>query len=67
MLLILGVPGALLFISAVLALSSFLEESILSPRAMIVSAARARRSQPEFAERFVAREVERLLRDAQRR
>ena len=65
--LLLGVPGALVFVSALLALSSLLEQRVLSPRSMIVSAARARRAQPEFAEAFVAREVERLLREVQRR
>lgn len=65
--LLIGVPGALVFVSALLALSSLLEQRVLSPRSMIVSAARARRAQPEFAEAFVAREVERLLREVQRR
>jgi hypothetical protein len=65
--LLLGVPGALMFVSCLLALSSQLEGRVLSPRSMIVSAAKARRSQPEFTEAFVAREVERLLREVQRR
>ncbi|HEX7166558.1 MAG TPA: hypothetical protein VF230_06225 [Acidimicrobiales bacterium] len=66
-LLLLGLPAAFILVIGVLALSSMLEERVLSPRSMIVSAARARRSAPEFAEAFVAREVERLLREVQRR
>jgi hypothetical protein len=66
-LLLLAVPLAFVLVSALLALSTFLEERVLSPRAMILSAARARHSAPEFAEAFVAREVERLLREVQRR
>ena len=65
--LVVAVPGSLIFVSLLLALSALLEGRILSPKAMIMSAARARRSQPEFTEAFVAREVERLLRDVQRR
>ncbi|HEX4978512.1 MAG TPA: hypothetical protein VFV35_00460 [Acidimicrobiales bacterium] len=65
--LLLAVPMALVLISGLLALSAALERQVLSPRAMILSAARSRRAQPEFAEAFVAREVERLLRDVQRR
>ena len=56
-----------MFVSGLLALSAMLEGRVLSPRSMIVSAAKARRSQPEFTEAFVAREVERLLREVQRR
>ena len=65
--LLLGLPAAFILVVGVLAVSSLLEQRVLSPRSMIVSAARARRSPPEFAEAFVAREVERLLRDVQRR
>lgn len=65
-LILLTIPLALLIVAGLLALSTALERAVLSPRAMILSAARARRAPPEFAEAFVARQVERLLRDAQR-
>lgn len=50
----------------VLWLSAWVESSVLSPRSIIVSAARARHTTPEYSEALVAREFERLLRDAQR-
>lgn len=65
--LILCIPVALLIPCALLALSALAEEQILSPRSLIVSAVRSRRSGPEFTEAFVAREFERLLKDTQRR
>ncbi len=61
------IPVALLIPCALLALSAIAEEQILSPRSLIVSAVRSRRSGPEFTEAFVAREFERLLKDTQRR
>ncbi len=61
------VPGSLALLMGILMLSQAVEQRVLSPRAMIVSAARARRSPPEFAETFVAAQLERLLREAQAR
>lgn len=65
--LVVCIPVALLIPCALLALSAIAEEQILSPRSLIVSAVRSRRSGPEFTEAFVAREFERLLKDTQRR
>ena len=47
-----------------LLLSAVVEQRVLCPRAMIVHVARARSSSPEFAEAFVTREFERLLRSS---
>ena len=66
-LLLLAVPVALLLVPGLLGLSWALERRIFSPQSMIVTAARSRRSAPEFAEAFVAGQVERLLKEAQRR
>ena len=63
---LLSVPGALLLLCGLLALSAVVESRVLSPRSMIVSAVRARRTGPEYTEQFVARQFERLLRDQQR-
>lgn len=60
------IPGALLLVSLILAGSAAMEGWILSPRSLIVSAARARRSPPEYTEAFVATQFERLLRHHQR-
>lgn len=64
--LILAVPAVFLVLCGLLALTVIVEQRILHPRSMILSTARARRVTPEFAEAFVARETERLLRDIQR-
>jgi hypothetical protein len=64
--LLLMIPGTLALLSAVLFLSAFTEEHFLSPRSLILSTVRARRSSPEYAEAFVARQFERLLREYQR-
>lgn len=63
-LLLLAVPGTCAFLGGVLYLSAVAERRLLSPRRLILGAARARRSTPEFAEEFVARQFERLLREA---
>ena len=60
------IPLSLALLCGILALSAFVEERVLSPRSMILSAARARRTGPEYTEAFVARQVERLLQNAQR-
>lgn len=64
--LILAVPAVFLVLFGLLALTVIVEQRILHPRSMILSTARARRVSPEYAEAFVARETERLLRDIQR-
>jgi hypothetical protein len=66
-LLLLTVPAALLIPSGLLMLSASAERRILSPRSLILSTAKARRSTPEVTEVLVAREFERLLKDTQRR
>lgn len=60
------IPAALVFLSALLWMSAVAEQRFLSPRSLIVSAARARLTEPEYAEALVAREYERLLRETQR-
>lgn len=64
-LLVLSLPVALLIPCGLLALSAMVEKHLLSPRALIRSAVRARTG-PEFTEAFVAREFERLLKSVQR-
>lgn len=63
---LLTIPGTLLLLTAVLFLSAKAEDRFLSPRALILGVARSRRNSPEYAEVFVARQFERLLRDYQR-
>ncbi|MFP5327675.1 MAG: hypothetical protein ACLGHT_09375 [Acidimicrobiia bacterium] len=65
--LLLAIPGALLALCGLLALTAMVEQRVLCPRSMILSTARARKVSPEYAEAFVARETERLLREVQRR
>lgn len=60
------IPMALLIPCVLLALSAMAEKQILSPRSLIMSAIRSRRSGPDFTEAFVAREFERLLEKAPR-
>ena len=64
--LVLASPGALLLVSFVLFVSALAEQRFLSPRSLIVSATRARRNTPEYAEEFVAKQFDRLIRDYQR-
>lgn len=64
--LILSVPGTFAVLAAVLWVSAVAEQRFLSPRSLILSAARGRRSTPEFTEEFVAKQFDRLLREAQR-
>lgn len=63
---LLTIPGTLLLLSTVLFLSAKAEDRFLSPRALILGVTRSRRNSPEYAEVFVARQFERLLRDYQR-
>jgi hypothetical protein len=63
--LLLTIPGTLLLLAGVLYLSAVVEDRFLSPRSLILSTVRARGSSPEFAEVFVARQFERLLREYQ--
>ena len=54
------VPLIPLIVLGFLVLSAWIEERMLSPRALIVRAARSPRSSPETAERLVAAECARL-------
>lgn len=56
----LGIPVGLLWLSA------WVEVNVLSPRSLIMSAARARHTTPEYSEALVTREFERLIRETQR-
>lgn len=61
-----SITGSLLVLVGLLVLSAVVEVRVLSPRSMILSAARARRTAPEYTEAFVAREFERLMAAQQR-
>ena len=61
---LLAVPGTSVLLGAVLFLSAAMERRLLSPRMLIRGVVKARRSTPEFAEAYVARQFERILRDA---
>lgn len=63
---LMAVPGTVLLLAAVLYLSAVAEQRFLSPRSLILGVVRARRSTPEFAEAFVARQFELLLSKEQR-
>jgi hypothetical protein len=58
---LLVVPAALLSVSLLLVLTSWLERRMLSPRALILSAARARNAPPGHVEVLVAQQCDRLL------
>lgn len=59
--LIAAIPGTVALMAALLALSGFVEQHLLSPRSLILGAVRARYNTPEYAEAFVARQLEILL------
>lgn len=61
--LIAAIPGTLAFLAIILALSAVAEERFLSPRSLILAVVRARRNTPEYAEAYVARQLEQLLAD----
>ncbi|MDP9388604.1 MAG: hypothetical protein M3Q48_12010 [Actinomycetota bacterium] len=60
-----AIPGTTMLLVAVLYLSAVAEQRFLSPRSLILGVVRARRNTPEFAEAFVARQFERILREEQ--
>jgi hypothetical protein len=66
LLVLLLIPGTFVLLLGLLLLSALVEERVLSPQSMILQVARTRASSPEYAEAFVAREFDRLLRQAQR-
>ena len=57
-----AVPGPCVLLGAILYLSAMAEQRFLSARSLILGVVRARGT-PEFAEKFVARQFERLLRE----
>ena len=59
--LIAAIPGTLLLLAGLLALSALVEQHFLSPRSLILGVVRARRGTPEYAESFVARQLDLLL------
>jgi hypothetical protein len=61
--LVLGIPGTPLLLAALLYLSGKVEERLLSPQSLVLSATRARRTSPEYAEAFVASQLDRLVRE----
>jgi hypothetical protein len=65
---VLLVPLALLLVSVLLFVTAWLEESMLSPRSLILHTVRtrSRRVRPEDVERMVAAQSERLLRNFER-
>jgi hypothetical protein len=66
LLILLVIPGTFVLLLGLLLLSALVEERVLSPQSMILQVARTRASTPEYAEAFVAREFDKLLRQAQR-
>jgi hypothetical protein len=62
------VPLALLLVTVLLFVTAWLEESVLSPRSLILHTVRtrSRRILPEDVERVVAAQSERLLRSFER-
>ena len=64
--LLLSIPATPVLLGAVLLLSAKAEERFLSPRSLILGVTRARWNSPEYAEMFVARQFERLLKEHQR-
>ena len=60
---LLAVPGTIVLLAAILYMSAFADRRFLSPRSLILGVVRARGNSPEFAEAFVARQLERILRE----
>lgn len=56
-----SIPMTLMLLAGMLFLSSVVEQRFLSPRAVVLSTVRARRSTPEYTEAMVAKQFEELL------
>lgn len=61
--LLIAVPGTCVLLASILYLSAMAEQRFMSARSLILGVVRARGNTPEFAEKFVARQFERLLRE----
>lgn len=66
LLVLLLIPGTFVLLLGLLLLSALVEERVLSPQSMILQVAKTKASSPEYAEAFVAREFDRMLRQVQR-
>lgn len=64
MLLLLSIPLTFVLVTGVLFLSAVVEQRFLSPRAVVLSTVKARRSTPEYTEAMVAKQFEELLKRA---
>ena len=62
LLVVLAIPMTMVLLGGVLFLSATVERRFLSPRAVVLSTVRAKRSTPEYTEQLVARQFEELLR-----
>ena len=58
---LLTIPGTIALLMALLSLSAFVEERMLSPQALVAAAVRSRSADPEYAEAFVASQLEALV------
>jgi hypothetical protein len=60
---LLTVPGTLVLMLGLLLLSAYVEERVLSPKALILRVARSRFASPDHAEAFVAKQFDDMLRN----
>ena len=60
---VVALPGAVAILFAILMLSQLVEQRVLSPQSMVRVAAKARRTRPEYAEMFVAAQLDPLVRE----
>lgn len=61
MFLLLSIPLTFVLLTGLLYLSAMAERRFLSPRAVVLSTVKARRSTPEYTEAMVAKQFEELL------
>lgn len=59
---LLTIPGTIVLLMALLSLSAFVEEHLLSPKALLAAALRSRGADPDYAEVFMTRQLEALIR-----
>ena len=63
---VLLVPAALFLVSGLLLITARLEQSVLSPRSIILRTVKVRNARPDHVEELVAAQYERLLHDQSR-